>query len=62
MKKYLTITNELEVADQTIERNYRFVVNVSDELFEDLNNFAFKKNPDALYKCRFEEYEKFKDE
>jgi len=56
MKKYLTLTNELQVADQTIKRDYRFVVDVSDELFEDCNSLVFNKNPDALYKCRFEDY------
>jgi hypothetical protein len=56
MKKYLTLTNEMQVSDQTIKRDYQFIVDVSEELFEDLNNLVFKKNPDALYKCKFEDY------
>jgi hypothetical protein len=56
MKKYLTLTNELQVADRIIKRDYQFVIDVSDELFEDLNNLVFNKNPDALYKCKFEDY------
>jgi len=55
MKKYLTLTNEIKVGDQIIKRDYRFVVDVSETLFEDLNNLVFSKNPDALYKCKFED-------
>lgn len=47
----------MQVGDQTIKRDYQFIVDVSDDLFEDVNNLVFKKNPDALYKCRFENYE-----
>ena len=55
MKKQLTLTNELQVGDQIIKRDYQFVVDVSEELFEDINNLVFKQNPDNLYKCKFED-------
>ena len=54
-KKQLTLTNELQVGDQTIQMNYKFDVDVSEELFEDINNLVFKQNPDNLYKCKFED-------
>ena len=55
MKKRLTLTNELQVGDRTIQMNYKFDVDVSEELFEDINNLVFKQNPDNLYKCKFED-------
>jgi hypothetical protein len=54
MKKYLTLIDEMKIGEQTITREYKFVTDVSQEIFEDMNIFAFS-DPNKLFKVKFED-------
>jgi hypothetical protein len=41
MKKYLTLIDEMKVGEQTITREYKFLTDVSKEIFEDMKYFYF---------------------
>ena len=54
MKKYLTLIDEMKIGEQTITREYKFVTDVSQEIFEDMNTFVFS-DPNKLFKVKFED-------
>jgi hypothetical protein len=54
MKKYLTLIDEMKVGEQTITREYKFVTDVHQDMFEDMNAFVFN-NPDKIFKVKFED-------
>jgi hypothetical protein len=56
VNKHLTLTSETKIGDRVIVDNeFHCTVEIDEEIFEDLNNIIFKKNPDKLYKIKFEE-------
>jgi hypothetical protein len=55
MKKHLVLTQEQVIGNEVVNLEYKFVVDVSNEILKDMNELVFNKHPEKLFKCEFQD-------